>query len=134
MPTEGPLAGLVPLLQEIGDLKRLRSADGEGSLAERAFRRAWGAIVAGEPPADVARRETAAAVAAAKLGGIDARVLRRTGLDEEQALSILRRSFDSVADAIPEPLRTDLREGLGTSAGDDTPAGSAPNDPESRTP
>ena len=123
MPTEGPLAGLVPLLQEIGDLKRLRSADGEGSLAERAFRRAWGAIVAGEHPADVARRETAAAVAAAKLGGIDARVLRRTGLDGEQALSILRRSFDSVAGAISEPLRTDLREGLGTPAGDDAPAG-----------
>lgn len=120
------MASLVPLLSEIGDLKRLRTADGEGSLAERAFRCAWGAIVAGEPPVEVAPRETAAAVAATRLGGIDARVLRRSGLDDEQARGILRRSFDSVAGALPEPLVTGLRNELGLwerPGGEAAPAG-----------
>ncbi|QIN80347.1 hypothetical protein GBA65_19545 [Rubrobacter marinus] len=111
------VAPLVPLLAEMGDLKRLRAADGEGSLAERAFRRAWGAMIAGEPAREVALRETAAAVAAARLGGIDARTLRRSGLDDERAVSILRRSYDSVAGALPEPLGADLREGLGLPRG-----------------
>ena len=114
----GTVAPLVPLLAEMGDLKRVRTADGEGSLAEWAFRRSWGAIVAGEPLAAVARRETAAAVAAARLGGIDARVLRRSGLDDEGAVGILHRSFDSVAGALPGPLATRLREGLGEGTGD----------------
>ena len=109
----GTVASLVPLLSEMGDLKRLRTAHGEGSLAERSFRRAWAAVIAGEPPAKVALRETAAAVAAARLGGIDARVLRRSGLDDEQAVSILRRSFDSVSDVLPGPLAADLRGELG---------------------
>lgn len=119
------VAPLVPLLAEMGDLKRLRTADDEGSLAERAFRRSWGAIVAGQPLVQVARRETSAAVAAARLGGIDARVLRRSGLDDEQAASILRRSFDSVAGVLSGPLETDLREGLGLpegASGDDATA------------
>ena len=107
------LAPVVPLLSEIGDLKRLRTADGEGSLAERSFRRSWAALFAGEPASRVALRETAAAVAAARLGGIDARVLRRSGLDDEQAVTVLRRSFDSVSDALPGPLAASLREELG---------------------
>ncbi len=119
------VAPLVPLLAEMGDLKRLRTADGDGSLAERAFRRSWAAIVSGEPIATVARRETAAAVVAARLGGIDARVLHRSGLDGEQVVDVLRRSFDSVARALPEPLWTYLREGLGLPVGasaEDDPA------------
>ena len=84
------LAPVVPLLSEIGDLKRLRTADGEGSLAERSFWRSWAAVVAGEPASRVALRETAAAVAAARLGGIDARVLRRSGLDDLVAAVQLR--------------------------------------------
>lgn len=115
--TTSPVAPLVPLLTEIGDLKRLRTADGEGSLAERAFRRSWSAVVAGEPVGEVARRETAATVAATRLGGIDARVLRRSGLDGDEAVNVLRRSYDSVADALPEPLGAELREALGLLGG-----------------
>ena len=107
------VAPLVPLLSEMGDLKRLRTADSEGSLAERSFRSSWAAIFAGEPPAKIALRETAAAVAAARLGGIDARVLRRSGLGDEQATGVLRRSFDSVSDALPGPLAAALRAELG---------------------
>lgn len=108
------VAPLVPLLSEMGDLKRLRTADGEGSLAEQSFRRAWASVVSGEPPAKVALQETAAAVVAARLGGIDAGVLRRSGLGDEQAVSVLHRSFDSVAGVLPGPLVVDLRNALGT--------------------
>lgn len=107
------LAPLVPLLAEVNDLKRLRTADSDGSLAERLFRRSWSALVAGEDPGRVARRETAAAVAASRLGGIDASVLRRCGLDEVYALGVLERGFDAASVALPEPLRTELRGTLG---------------------
>ena len=108
------LAPLVPLLSEVGDLKRVRTADAEGSLAERLFRRSWASLVAGEDPKRVARREAAAAVAAARLGGIDAGILHRCGLDAAYALDVLERGFDAAAGALPEPLRTELRGTLGS--------------------
>jgi 5'-deoxynucleotidase YfbR-like HD superfamily hydrolase len=107
------LAPLVPLLAEVGDLKRVRTADADGSLAERLFRRSWSALVAGEDPKRVARRETAAAVAAARLGGVDAGILRRCGLDAVYTLDVLERGFDAAAGALPEPLRAELRGALG---------------------
>jgi hypothetical protein len=60
------LAELRPLLTEVGDAKRVRVADAPGSLAEQAFARAWGRLVAGEDAAAVALSETAAAVARAR--------------------------------------------------------------------
>lgn len=115
------LAPLVPLLAEVGDLKRTRTAaaaDDDGSLAEGLFRRSWSALVAGEDPKRVARRETAAAVAAARLGGMDAAILRRCGLDREHALDVLDRGFDAASGALPEPLRTELRGALGAEEAD----------------
>ena len=47
-------AALRPLLAEIGDAKRVRTAVAPGSLAEQAFARAWARLVAGE---DAGRRE-----------------------------------------------------------------------------
>jgi 5'-deoxynucleotidase YfbR-like HD superfamily hydrolase len=108
------LAPLVPLLSEVGDLKRVRTADADGSLAERLFGRSWSALVAGEDPKRVARREAAAAVAAARLGGVDASILHRCGLDTAYALDVLERSFDAATGALPEPLRTELRGALGS--------------------
>ena len=64
------LAELRPLLTEVGDAKRVRVADAPGSLAEQAFARTWGRLVAGEDGAAVALSETAAAVARARLAGI----------------------------------------------------------------
>lgn len=107
------LAELVPLLTEVNDLKRIRTADAEATLSERSFLRSWAALLSGENPERVARREAARSVASARLGGMDEAVLTRAGLSEDEARSVIRRGFDAISDALPEPLRTDIREELG---------------------
>lgn len=107
-----PLVPLVPLLVEINDLKRIRHAGSEGSLAEEMFRRSWRSLVDGEEPGRVARRETAAALVAARLGGIDGRVMGRAGLSEAEATEVLERSFDAVSDSVARGLSDDLRHYL----------------------
>lgn len=120
------LGGVRGLLTEVGDLKRVRVAHREGSLAEQAFRRSWAALYAGQEPAAVALRETGAASAAARLGGIDMDVLQRGGLDDAAALDVLAASFDEVTGGLPTSLREHLRGALGTreavESGEDTPA------------
>ena len=106
------LAALRPLLTEVGDAKRVRVADAPGSLAEQAFARAWGRLVADEDEATVALSETAAAVARARLAGIDGAVLRTAGLADDEALDVLRRGFDEVAGPLDGGLRARLREAL----------------------
>ncbi|MGY1741637.1 MULTISPECIES: hypothetical protein [unclassified Blastococcus] len=108
------LAPLRPLLAEIGDAKRVRVASAPGSLAEQAFARAWGRLTAGEDAATVALSETAAAVARARLAGIDGAVLGAAGLDDAEARAVLRRSFDEVAGPLDGVLRERLREALPT--------------------
>lgn len=110
--TSTTLAPLVPLLVEINDLKRIRHAGSDGSLAEEMFRRSWRSLVEGEDPGRVARRETAAALAAARLGGIDRRVLSRAGLSEAEATEVLGRSFDAVSGSVARGLSDDLRHYL----------------------
>src|SRR3712207_6892741 len=56
-----------------------------GSLAEQAFARAWARLVAGEDVAAVAESETAAAVARARLAGIDAGDRKSTRLNSSHA-------------------------------------------------
>ncbi|SFP83052.1 5'-deoxynucleotidase YfbR [Geodermatophilus dictyosporus] len=107
------LAGLRPLLAEIGDAKRVRVSGVPGSLAEQAFTRAWARLVAGEDLAAVAWSETAAAVARARLAGIDAGVLTTAGLSDAEALEVLRRGFDEVAGPLDPELRERLRAALG---------------------
>ena len=106
------LAALRPLLTEVGDAKRVRVAAVPGSLAEQAFARAWGRLVAGEDAAAVALSETAAAVARARLAGIDGAVLRTAGLADDEALAVLRRGFDEVAGPLDAGLRAELRAAL----------------------
>ena len=107
-----PFAQLRPLLAEIGDAKRVRVAGAPGSLAEQAFARTWARLVAGEDVADVAYSETAAAVARARLAGIDAGVLTTAGLSDAEALDVLRRGFDEVAGPLDAELRARLRDAL----------------------
>ncbi|PWW21201.1 hypothetical protein JD79_00329 [Geodermatophilus normandii] len=108
-----PFAQLRPLLAEIGDAKRIRVAGAPGSLAEQAFARTWARLVSGEDVADVAYSETAAAVARARLAGIDTGVLTTAGLSEGEALGVLRRGFDEVAGPLDAELRERLRAALG---------------------
>jgi hypothetical protein len=106
------LAPLRPLLAELGNAKRIRVAATPGSLAEQAFTRSWGRLAAGEDATAVALSETAAAVARARLAGIDGTVLRTAGLPDAEAHEVLRRGFDEVAGPLDPGLRGALREAL----------------------
>ncbi|WP_369140714.1 hypothetical protein [Modestobacter versicolor] len=106
------LGALRPLLAEIGDAKRVRTASAPGSLAEQAFARAWARLLDGEDAEQVALSETAAAVARARLAGIDAAVLTDAGLSADEAQAVLRRAFDEVAGALDDGLAARLRDAL----------------------
>lgn len=106
------LADLRPLLQEVGDAKRVRVAGRPGSLCEQAFSRSWARLVEGEDPAGVALSEAAAAVARARLAGIDVEVLTAAGLTRDEALGVLRAGFDEVGQVLDADLAGRLREAL----------------------
>lgn len=106
------LAALAPLLREVGDAKRIRVASAPGSLAEQAFSRAWARLVEGEDPEPVALSETAAAVVRARLGGVDAEVLRGAGLSGHEAAAVLRRAFAEVSGVLHVEVRERLCEAL----------------------
>lgn len=106
-PVTGP-GPLVGLLREIGDLKRVHVAGRPGSIADHAFLRAWSALVAGEDPTTVAEAECAAAVAGARLAGIDAAVLQDAGLADDEARAVRNRAIDEVGAALPPDLRARL--------------------------
>ena len=91
------LAAVPGPFREIGDLKRVRVAHADGSAAQRAFVRSWTALVDGADPAQVAAAECAAAVAGARLAGVDASVLRECGLSPDEALAVLGRAVQEVA-------------------------------------
>lgn len=91
------LAAVPGAFREIGDLKRVRVAHARGSVAERAFVRSWSALVAGADPARVAAVECAAALAGARLAGVDATVLREAGLTPDEVTGVLARAVREVA-------------------------------------
>ncbi len=105
----GPWA--LPFLRELGDLKRIRSAAHEGSIAERLFVAGWAALVRGDPPAAVMERTVGAALVAARLGDLDLAALQALGAGD-RAVEVIERAFDEVASGIGEPLRTRLRAAL----------------------
>lgn len=107
---------LVPLLRELGDLKRIRSAERAGSVAERLFARGWAALAAGDDPATVMRRTVAAALAAARLGNLDRTKLADLGLSDAEASEVLERGFDEVAHHLDSALAADLRTALADGA------------------
>ncbi len=102
-------AGLRELFVEMNDLKRVRSAGRDGSIAERLFTQGWGALTGGASPEDVALDITATALAATRLCDLDAAFLSVAGLSDESVSSVLVEGFDSVAPAIDPDLRDRLR-------------------------
>ena len=106
------LAVLRPLLQEIGDAKRIRVSGQDDSLCQQAFSRSWARLVEGEDPAAVALSESAAAVARARLAGLDVTVLTGAGLTPTQALDVQRAGFDEVAGVLDAGLAHALRASL----------------------
>lgn len=91
------LGAIRGLFREIGDLKRVRVAHADGSAAQRAFVRAWAALVAGADPGRVAAVECAAALAGARLAGVDAGVLVACGLPAADTVEVLGRAVDQVS-------------------------------------
>ena len=105
------LGRLAAIADGLGDLKRIRDASSPDSLAERAFRSAWGRLAGGETVADVALCVTADALAAIRLGGIDRGLLDTLGVADP--LAVLRRGFEEVAGPIEPGLRSVLQDHLG---------------------
>ena len=125
-PAPERLRALLPLLVELNDLKRVRVAlsDPAATLAADRFRGAWADLLDGADPAAAAYQQTAAAVAAARLAGIDAAVLGDAGLDESAAADVLRRGIAQWDAALPDPLPAALAAAAGDlpAADDDTAA------------
>jgi len=106
------LGALRPLFGELNDLKRVRVAGRPGSLAEIGFARSWSALAAGEDSRRVALREVALALAAVRLGGIDAAVLRRGGLTDVEIGRVLVGAVDAVAPAVDPTLLAGLHDAV----------------------
>ena len=103
---------LLPLFRELNDLKRIRVAGQAGSIAERLFLRSWARLAKGEDLVEVALSETAHAVAAARLAGIDAGVLTEGGFDADERLAVLRSGLDAVAGPLNRELVARLRSAI----------------------
>lgn len=97
----GAYPDAVPVLRELADLKRIRVAGASGSLADQAFLRSWSRLSRGDALTRVAGEECAQALAAARLGGVDATVLADAGLLPEEILEVLSRAFDSLGLELP---------------------------------
>jgi 5'-deoxynucleotidase YfbR-like HD superfamily hydrolase len=99
------LSALIPALREIGDLKRVVSAGRDGTIATRLFRDAWRRLVAGGDVAEVCAATTAAALAAARLGDLDATAMRAAGLRAGDVALIRHGALEELAAQIPGAAR-----------------------------
>jgi 5'-deoxynucleotidase YfbR-like HD superfamily hydrolase len=81
---------LLPLLRAIADLKRVRSAQRQGTIAERFFRTAWAQIASGRAVRDVVGMTLRDALAATRLGDLDPATLTAVGVPDDQARGIWR--------------------------------------------
>ena len=97
------------LFRELGDLKRIHSADQAGSIAQRLFMRAWQSLAAGARPADAMAHTVAMALAAVRLGDLDRAKLEQLSLTPVEATAVLQRGFDEVAGAVDPGLADRLR-------------------------
>lgn len=88
---------LLPLLRELGDLKRIRSAGRDGSIATRLFEAAWSAWLAGEAMDEIAMRAMAQGLAATRLGDLDHPKLQQLGLSDAECDTVLKGAVAEVA-------------------------------------
>ncbi|MFF0151730.1 HD domain-containing protein [Micromonospora sp. NPDC005203] len=120
------LAAVTPTLRQIGDLKRVRVAHAEGSAADRAFSRAWAAIANGTDPGIVADRECAAALAGARLGGVDAATLTACGLAAPEVEHVLASAIDELVGSLHPNTERRMRAALPHLVAQDLPDVGAP--------
>ena len=95
---------LLPLLRELGDLKRIRSAGKDGTIATRLFRNGWSAWLDGGEAQDIAYRAMAQGLAAARLGDLDWATLAQLGVAEGDRTTILHRGIAEVSDGLDASL------------------------------
>jgi 5'-deoxynucleotidase YfbR-like HD superfamily hydrolase len=107
---QGLTAGRLPLLRELGDLKRVRSAARQGSIAERLFTAAWAHLASGGDAAQGWRGTVAAALAATRMGDLDSAALRGVGVAAATARSIHLRALEDAVRGIDAELHAPLRE------------------------
>ncbi len=130
----GGLGGVAGPFREVGDLKRVYVAHADGSAAQRAFVRSWTALLAGTDPGEVAASECAAALAGARLAGVDAAVLRDCGLPAGAALAVLRRAVDELTGALHPDTAERVRAALpGLVRDADSGTSDARRDPSGRS-
>lgn len=96
---------------ELNDLKRIYSAGRTGSVATRLFGRAWAALFAGASVDEVAGRTTGEALAGARLGDIDERLLVASGVPADAARRIEREAMRAVAGAMLAPVQALIDRG-----------------------
>ncbi len=100
------------LFRELNDLKRIRSAGREGSIATRLFATGWGALASAIAPERVMRVTVSTALAAVRLGDLDRQGLTRCGLSSSDAVTVLQRGFDEVSTALQPSFAAMLRATL----------------------
>ena len=105
-------AHLLPLLREINDLKRVRSAGRPSSIADRLFAAAWSRLAGGEDAGRVAMWTTAGALAATRLGDLDPPLLRQAGIGADEASAVRQRALAAVAEGLDGGLRAKLAVAL----------------------
>ena len=106
------LSDLTTLFVELNDLKRVRSAERDGSIASRLFRQSWCELVNGCPAATVAWRMTAQALVAARLGDIDRSVLLSAGLKPAEIIEVLQAATEAVGSALPRLMRAEISRAM----------------------
>ncbi len=121
-----PSPALLSLLQEIGELKRVRSAAREGSIATRLFLASWARLAAGDEVFASMRVDLASSLVASRLGDLDAATLAMAGLPPEAIRTVRRRAFDAVGG----PLDPGFRDVVSGSLDAPSPAGDASRAPE----
>ena len=114
---EASALALKPLFGEIGDLKRIRSAGHDSTIATRLFRSAWADLLEGEPADTVAHRMAGNALAATRLGDIDAEVLESAGIEADAVQDIRRAAVEAVAHAVPRASLDPLLQATGMGRG-----------------
>lgn len=120
-----PSPDVVPLLAELNDLKRVRSAGRDGTIATRLFRQAWSELVAGRPACQLAFEVAARALAAARLGDLDRSLLSSVGLSRAQITRVLQQAVAETGVSLPDVVRQPLHEAV--AADRDRPTGPLPD-------
>ena len=102
---------LLPLIRDLCDLKRVRSAAYTGSIAERLFAKAWAWIAEGKDETEIARASILEALIALKLGDLDAHTLERVGVPAAEAQLIRTRAAEQASAVLDTKVRDWLLQG-----------------------